>query len=662
MRFIDQPDMYFCQIVRHPSFMNRIFKAVWNESSGAWVAASETSKSKTKRSSSAQLRIAQTVMIGGLLAGVGAQAHAQVSDDWAAPKAGLMAAPKVSGVNAYAAGENAVANGDQAMAIGASSNAGNLLASAVGANAAASGGGATAVGAFAQAAGDNAAAIGAFAQANGENAVAVGVAANANDENAIAVGNASMATTNAVAIGPNAAANGAESIALGNGSAADGASSNALGAHAIAAADGATALGTSAQANEIDALAVGHSAIAAGPGSIAVGGNANAAFKNSIAIGNNAIANNANSVALGAGSVTTVGAQSGYAAYGLSDPQTSTGEVNVGGRTISGVAAGAVDTDAVNVAQLKAVSDQATAAAASADAAVKYDRSADGSVDHGNVTLEGDGGTAIHNVAAGVDATDAVNVGQLDDAIGQVNASVGNAVNDAVRNAVINASDPLFSADGSPGTDAASATGVHSVAAGAGAVASGADSVAMGSGAQASADNSVALGQNAVVTGTGSVAMGNGAQASASDAVALGQNSVADRANTVSVGAAGSERQITNVAAGTQGTDAVNVNQLNQSAGSTLKQANDYTDSKTEGTRRDAYAGTAAALAVAGLPQAVLPGRGMVALGGGTYGGQSAVAIGVSQLSDNGIWAYKVSGTTSTRGQFGVSVGAGMHW
>jgi autotransporter adhesin len=636
--------------------MNRIFKAVWNESSGAWVAASETSKSKTKRSSSAKLGIAQAAMIGGLLAA--APAHAQASDDWAAPKAGLMAAPKVSGVYAYAAGENAVANGDQATAIGASSKADNLLASAVGANAAASGGGATAVGAFAQAEGDNASAVGAFSQANGENAVAVGVAANANDENAIAVGNASVATINAVAVGAGAAANGAESIALGNGSEADGALSNALGAHAAATADGATAVGASAQANEVDALAVGHSAIAAGSGSIAVGANANAAFENSIAIGNNAIANNTNSVALGAGSATTIGAQSGYAAYGLSDPQTSTGEVNVGGRTISGVAAGAADTDAVNVAQLKAVGDQATAAAASADGAVKYDRNADGSVDHGNVTLEGDGGTAIHNVAAGVDANDAVNVGQLNDAIGQVNASVASAV----KNAVVDAGDPLFSADGSPSTDAASATGVHSVAAGANAVATGADSVAMGSGAQASADNSVALGQNAVVTGTGSVAMGSGAQASASDAVALGQNSVADRANTVSVGAAGSERQITNVAAGTQGTDAVNVNQLNQSAGHTLKQANDYTDSKTEGTRRDAYAGTAAALAVAGLPQAVLPGRGMVALGGGTYGGQSAVAIGVSQLSDNGIWAYKVSGTTSTRGQFGVSVGAGMHW
>ncbi|WP_436226854.1 YadA family autotransporter adhesin, partial [Caballeronia sp. LjRoot29] len=449
-------------------------------------------------------------------------------------------------------------------------------------------------------------------------------------------------------------------------------------------------------------FAGGYQAVAAGESAVAVGNSANAAFENSIAIGNNAIANNSNSVALGAGSATTIGAQSGYAAYGLTGSQTSTGEVNVGSRTISGVAPGAADTDAVNVAQLKAVSDQTTAAIANAttasEGAVKYDRNADGSVNHDSVTLEGTSGTALHNVAAGVESTDAVNVGQLNDAIGQVNASVGDVVNNAVNNAVtaavnnavIDASDPLFSADGDRNTDAASATGTKAVAVGAQAVATGAGSIAMGSGAQATADNAMALGQNAVASGTGSVAMGNGAQASAesttavgqnsvasgaggvalgngaqataNNTVALGQNSVADRANTVSVGAAGSERQITNVAAGTQGTDAVNVNQLNQSAGSTLKSANDYTDSQTEGARRDAYAGTAAALAVAGLPQAVLPGRGMVALGGGTYGGQSAVAIGISQLSENGIWAYKVSGTTSTRGQFGVSVGAGMHW
>ena len=48
---------------------------------------------------------------------------------------------------------------------------------------------------------------------------------------------------------------------------------------------------------------------------------------------------------------------------------------------------------------------------------------------------------------------------------------------------------------------------------------------------------------------------------------------------------------------------------------------------------------------MAGLPQAILPGRGMIAMAGGTYGGQSALAIGVSQLSDTGKWAYKLQGT-----------------
>jgi trimeric autotransporter adhesin len=63
-------------------------------------------------------------------------------------------------------------------------------------------------------------------------------------------------------------------------------------------------------------------------------------------------------------------------------------------------------------------------------------------------------------------------------------------------------------------------------------------------------------------TGTESVAIGGNAQAVANNSVALGSNSVADRENTVSVGSAGNARQITNVAAGTEDTDAVNVAQL----------------------------------------------------------------------------------------------------
>ena len=163
-------------------------------------------------------------------------------------------------------------------------------------------------------------------------------------------------------------------------------------------------------------------------------------------------------------------------------------------------------------------------------------------------------------------------------------------------------------------------------------------------------------------SGNNATALGASANASADNSVALGQGSVADRANTVSVGAAGQERQITNVAAGVQGTDAVNVNQLQQSMSGAVGQANSYTDDQIRSARRDAYGGTATALAAAGLPQAVLPGRGMVAMAGGTYGGQSAIAIGVSQLSETGKWVYKVQGTSDSRGQFGASIGAGMHW
>jgi autotransporter adhesin len=326
-----------------------------------------------------------------------------------------------------------------------------------------------------------------------------------------------------------------------------------------------------------------------------------------------------NSVALGFGSVTLYGAQTGYTAFGLDAPQTSVGEVNVGNRTISGVAAGRVDQDAVNVAQLKAV-------ASRIDGAVMYDRNPDGSVNRDSVTLQGDpasGGTQIHNVADAVYAHDAVNLGQLSTLLG-----------DAVANVTVNTSNPMFSSEGSPATEPALASGTRSVAAGANAQASGANAVALGAGSNASADNSVAL----------------------------GQGSVADRSNTVSVGAAGQERQITNVAAGVQGTDAVNVNQLNQGVSGAVGQAKAYTDDQVRSARKDGYGGAAAAIAMAGLPQAVLPGRGMVAMAAGTYGGQSAMALGVSKLSDTGKWAYKLQGTASTRGELGGSIGAGMHW
>ncbi|MDQ6216014.1 YadA family autotransporter adhesin, partial [Achromobacter insolitus] len=155
-----------------------------------------------------------------------------------------------------------------------------------------------------------------------------------------------------------------------------------------------------------------------------------------------------------------------------------------------------------------------------------------------------------------------------------------------------------------------------------------------------------------------SVAVGAGAKASNANSVALGADSVTNRDNSVSVGYAGGERQITNMAAGTAPTDGVNVSQLNDTKNDIMN----YTNGKLRNLRNDANAGTASAMAMAALPQATLPGKGMFALGGGTYGGQSSLAVGVSGMSESGKWVLKANATTNTRGNVGAAVGVGFHW
>jgi len=92
-----------------------------------------------------------------------------------------------------------------------------------------------------------------------------------------------------------------------------------------------------------------------GNGNVALGNGAgrDVTADNTVSIGTGARAGAANSVALGAGSTADRGAQSGYEAYGLDAPQSSSGELNVGNRQITGVAAGSAGNDAVNVDQLR---------------------------------------------------------------------------------------------------------------------------------------------------------------------------------------------------------------------------------------------------------------------------------------------------------------------
>ncbi|EHN7226675.1 YadA-like family protein [Salmonella enterica] len=397
-----------------------------------------------------------------------------------------------------------------------------------------------------------------------------------------------------------------------------------------------------ANSTEEDSLAVGTDSLAMGAKTIV---NADAGIGiglntlvmadaiNGIAIGSNARANHANSIAMGNGSQTTRGAQTDYTAYNMDTPQNSVGEFSVGSedgqRQITNVAAGSADTDAVNVSQLKVT-----------DAQVSRNTQ------------------SITNLNTQVSNLD-TRVTNIENGIGDI---------------VTTGSTKYFKTN----TDGADAN------------AQGADSVAIGSGSIAAAENSVAL----------------------------GTNSVADEANTMSVGSSTQQRRITNVAAGVNNTDAVNVAQLKASeAGSvryetnadgsvnysvlnlgdgsggttrignvsaavndtdavnyaqlkrSVEEANTYTDqkmgemnSKIKGVENKMSGGIASAMAMAGLPQAYAPGANMTSIAGGTFNGESAVAIGVSMVSESGGWVYKLQGTSNSQGDYSAAIGAGFQW
>ncbi|MGO4504456.1 MULTISPECIES: ESPR-type extended signal peptide-containing protein [unclassified Dyella] len=177
--------------------------------------------------------------------------------------------------------------------------------------------------------------------------------------------------------------------------------------------------------------------VASGRESVAVGGGAQATASQSVALGSGSVADRDNSV--------SVGSQGNE-------------------RQITNVKAGTADTDAVNVAQLKAAG--VINGDGSANAAVTYDHNADGSANHGSVTLgngQTAGGTTIHNVTAGAADMDAVNVAQLNAVVSQA-TSTSNAIasNDAAA-------------------PAAKATGEHSAAIGGGSVADRDNTVSVGS-------------------------------------------------------------------------------------------------------------------------------------------------------------------------------------
>lgn len=201
--------------------------------------------------------------------------------------------------------------------------------------------------------------------------------------------------------------------------------------------------------------------------------------------------------------------------------------------------------------------------------------------------------------------------------------------------------------------------------------ASGENSLASGRGNQATGLNSVALGNQSQATGVSAVAIGDNAIASADNSVALGTGSVASAANTVSVGSATQQRRITNVAAGTGVTDAVNLGQLNSQAllfqqnldaqALAFNQGLADLDFRLEEVSRDADAGIAGAMAVASIPQATSAGSSTLGFGTATWGGEVAFSFGGSHAFENGAVVI-VGATVDGRGRGGANAGVGFQF
>ena len=215
--------------------------------------------------------------------------------------------------------------------------------------------------------------------------------------------------------------------------------------------------------------------------------------------------------------------------------------------------------------------------------------------------------------------------------------------------------------------------------------------------------NSRIIGNHNIVNTENTFVVGNNVSRATANSVVLGNNSSAERVHTtattpgsnytfgglndanvagvnnvvgvvsVGQGAAGSDasvetRQIQNVAAGVvsaTSTDAINGSQLYHTNQAILNGVNGNLanlGARIGQVEDAANAGTAAAMAMAGLPQAYLPGKSMMAVGGSVYRGESGYAIGYSTISDGGNWIIKGTATGNSRGHYGATAAVGYQW
>lgn len=437
---------------------------------------------------------------------------------------GNHATVKQNSHSSVAIGDSAMASAADALAFGKSAAASGADSIAVGTEAAASGADALAMGKSAQASGADAVALGNGAVAGGSASVVLGKDASANAVRSVVLGPSAgvgmvghvLGTKGShVVIGDGAGNNidGQQNIAIGYKTGNDvksdhnvaigseagtniGSSGNtsegknvSIGYHAnkndsAVSRIQSTALGSETKAAD-DAVAVGYQAQANGNGSTAIGFNAQAADAASVALGQGAQAAGGN-VAIGNDSVANAAMISGTGYLtGQAAPKTAVSVGNASAlRRITNVADGALDQDAVTVAQLKKSIDatvaQVNANVSSATASgVYYDTVTSGDGDSITLRNNDNKGTKIHNVAAGTLGTDAANVAQVNKIVDTAKTHYYSVKSTDLNN---------YDND----------------------LATGEDSMAAGVSAKALGDRSVALGNNTGAKSLGSITVGAG--------------------------------------------------------------------------------------------------------------------------------------------------------
>ena len=439
--------------------------------------------------------------------------------------------------------------------------------------------------------------------ATGSKALAAGINAKAAGASSVAVGSAEVAeksvvgqsnSEGAVAIGDSAYAAGRQAVTLGA-SRAEEEQAVAIGSNARSSGKASMAIGAAAVASQENSISIGSSANTAGNNSVAIGANSSTvvAAAGSVALGHASQATRAaiDATNVQANAAPTVANNQVYALASASNVDqnniTATvkgelGAVSVGTqnatRQIINVAAGTEDSDAVNVAQLKAVANQITASSSSS-ATHYYSVKGSGSTD-GN--YNNDGATGDKALAAGVNAS-----AKTDNSIAiGTNASVD---------------------VGTATADSGTVTGVGSVAVGADSAAKGTNAAAFGQKSEAFGQNSLAAGQDSHATGKSSVALGDGARGSKDSATAVGVYTKATGDGATAIGG--------NAEANKWGATALGLN------------AKAITNSSTTAIGRAANATGASATAVGA--EASATGNNAVAVGNGsTAAGASSFAAG----------------------------------